>query len=134
METQSTEEHAPREGAAGDGAVSLTEKAQGQVLRLLEKEGMTDTHHLRVKVVGGGCSGLSYQLAFDDKIEDDDIVHEYPKFKVLVGPDAKEYLNGTVVDFVEAFGGGGFQFRNPNAESTCGCGSSFSVSAAEAES
>lgn len=125
-QTENQSPETPQEHSGG-APVNLTEKAQAQVVRLLEKENMRETHHLRVKVVGGGCSGLSYQLAFDDTVAGDDIVLDYPDFKVLVGPEAREYLNGTVIDFVEAFGGGGFQFRNPNAESTCGCGASFSV-------
>ena len=125
---EATQQHTHDGGAPQGGPpVKLTDKAQQQVMRLLEKENMLATHFLRVKVVGGGCSGMSYQLAFDDKMEEGDAVLDFTKFKVVVGEDAREYLNGTVIDFVEAFGGGGFQFRNPNAASTCGCGTSFSV-------
>ncbi len=108
--------------------VQLTDKAAEQVKRLLETEKIAGTHFLRVKVVGGGCSGLSYQLAFDDKRVEGDVEYSYPQgFKVVVDPAARQYLHGTVLDYVDAFGGGGFTFRNPMAKSTCGCGSSFSA-------
>jgi len=123
--THAHSHEAPQEGGP---VIVLTEKALAEVGRLLQAEKLAETHFLRIKVVGGGCSGLSYQLAFDNQSQAGDVT--YPQaggFKVVVDPQSKQYLHGTVLDYLDTFGGGGFTFRNPNAKSTCGCGSSFSA-------
>lgn len=108
-------------------AIVITDKAANQVKRLLEKEGLLVSHALRVKVVGGGCSGLSYSLEFDEPTGEDVKLRHPLGFAIAIDQGSREYLNGTVLDFEENFGGGGFTFRNPNAVSTCGCGVSFAV-------
>jgi iron-sulfur cluster assembly protein len=108
--------------------VSVTERAIQQLVGLMENEGITsDTHNLRVGVVGGGCSGLSYQMKFDDKIESTDTVIELESIKVCINKLSLLYLAGTELDYQDGLNGKGFEWRNPNATRTCGCGESFSL-------
>ena len=107
--------------------VVLTPKAVEMVKQLRVKEGLPDAHALRVSVVGGGCSGFSYQLGFDEQPQEGDQVLEYGGVRVLVDPTSAEHLAGTEIDFVSSLHGGGFRFSNPKANHTCGCGSSFST-------
>jgi iron-sulfur cluster assembly accessory protein len=107
--------------------VTLTPPAVEMVKRIRAKEGLSDTHALRVAVVGGGCSGFSYQLDFDDTSQDGDEVVEYEGVTVRVDPTSAQYLRGIEIDYVSSLSGGGFKFVNPNAKHTCGCGSSFSA-------
>ena len=105
--------------------IELTAKAQTQAKDLLGKE---DEHKdgLRVAVVGGGCSGLRYELGFSDATERD-TVHEYENgLKVLVDEKSALYLTGTQLEFYNDINRSGFEVVNPNANSTCGCGESFS--------
>ena len=82
---------------------------------------------LRVAVVGGGCSGFSYHMAFENQVNETDNVYEFDGLKVLVDQMSEMYLDGVQVDYIETLEGAGFKFNNPNVKSTCGCGSSFSV-------
>ncbi len=82
---------------------------------------------LRVSVVGGGCSGFSYQMNFENQTNGIDKTFEFYGLKVYVDQASLMYLNGTKIDYVESLEGAGFKFENPNVKSTCGCGSSFSV-------
>jgi len=82
---------------------------------------------LRVGVVGGGCSGFSYSMQFENSAGMMDKVFDFDGLKVYVDATSVMYLNGCVVDYVETLEGAGFKFENPNVKSTCGCGSSFSV-------
>ncbi|PYV08088.1 MAG: iron-sulfur cluster insertion protein ErpA [Acidobacteria bacterium] len=82
---------------------------------------------LRVGVVGGGCSGFSYQMNFENDTNGIDKVFDFDGLKVFVDHASLMYLNGTKIDYVESLEGSGFKFENPNVKSTCGCGSSFSV-------
>jgi iron-sulfur cluster insertion protein len=81
---------------------------------------------LRVRVVGGGCSGFQYQLAFDEPKPGDE-VFEVDGVKVVVDPKSYLYLQGTEIDYVDGLTGAGFTLNNPNARGSCGCGSSFTV-------
>ena len=105
--------------------IHVTEKAAEQIKALLKKEGLED-HMLRIAAVGGGCSGMSYKLAFDKDPGVEDKIYEEQGVRILV--DKKSYiaLNGTTLDYTDGLQGAGFVFQNPNAKSTCGCGSSFS--------
>lgn len=107
--------------------VALTPKAVEMVKQLRTKEGLGDDHALRVAVVGGGCSGFSYQLNFDAASQEGDQVVEYDGVRVVVDPTSAQYLAGVQIDFVSGLHGGGFKFSNPKATHTCGCGSSFSA-------
>ncbi len=82
---------------------------------------------LRVAVVGGGCSGFSYHMAFENQVNDSDNVYEFTGLKVLVDQMSEMYLDGVEIDYIETLEGAGFKFNNPNVKSTCGCGSSFTV-------
>ena len=82
---------------------------------------------LRVGVVGGGCSGFQYSMAFENQSGMMDKVFTYDGLKVFIDSTSLMYLNNCVVDYVETFEAAGFKFENPNVKSTCGCGSSFSV-------
>jgi iron-sulfur cluster assembly protein len=107
--------------------ISVTEKAKEQIIALRSKEGKNQEHNIRVAVKGGGCSGLMYDLLFDDGIKEQDQVFEDKGIKILVDKKSMLYLLGTVLDFSDGLNGKGFQFVNPNASRTCGCGESFSV-------
>jgi iron-sulfur cluster assembly protein len=83
---------------------------------------------LRVAVVGGGCSGFSYHMAFESAAnEANDNVYEFEGLKVMVDQMSEMYLDGVQIDYIESIEGSGFKFNNPNVKSTCGCGSSFTV-------
>jgi iron-sulfur cluster assembly accessory protein len=82
---------------------------------------------LRVAVVGGGCSGFSYHMAFENSENPTDNVYEFDGLKIFVDQMSEMYLEGVSIDYIETLEGAGFKFNNPNVKSTCGCGSSFSV-------
>lgn len=107
--------------------IELTEKAAQQVRRLKQDNNIPESHGLRLGVKGGGCSGMSYVLAFDEKPRDNDKVMEIHGITVYVDPKSLFYLSGTVLDFSDGLNGKGFVFNNPQATKTCGCGSSFGV-------
>jgi iron-sulfur cluster assembly accessory protein len=107
--------------------VSLTPIAVDKVKEILGQQNPRPTG-LRVAVVGGGCSGFSYHMAFETQVnEDSDNVYEFNGLKVLVDQMSEMYLDGVQIDYLESIEGSGFKFNNPNVKSTCGCGSSFSV-------
>ena len=105
--------------------IQVTETASGRIRELLAKEGKQDTHALRLKVVGGGCSGLRYELAFDDREKDGDTTVDAGGVRVVVDEKSALYLVGTTLDFVDTLQESGFKMVNPNAKTTCGCGESF---------
>jgi iron-sulfur cluster assembly protein len=105
--------------------VTITESAAQQIKRLLDQEGKLATHALRMKVVGGGCSGLQYQLAFDDQVRENDSEIEASGVRLVVDEKSALYLVGTTLDYVDTLMESGFKIQNPNAKSTCGCGQSF---------
>ena len=108
--------------------VTVTERAKNQIMVLMEKEGIIpETHSLRVGVTGGGCSGLSYQMKFDDKIESTDTIIDLESVKICINKLSLMYLFGTDLDYEDCLNGKGFEWRNPNATRTCGCGESFSI-------
>jgi iron-sulfur cluster assembly protein len=107
--------------------IEVTDQAKEQLIKLRESEKKSSNHHLRVSVKGGGCSGLMYDLGFDEGISDEDEVFEDQGIKILVDKKSMLYLLGTKLDFTDGLNGKGFQFINPNASRTCGCGESFSI-------
>ena len=106
--------------------IQVTEKAAEQIKKIMDKEGLRD-HGLRVAVIGGGCSGMSYKLQFDKESTQDDKVYEQGGVRIIVDKKSSIFLNGTTLDFSDGLNGTGFTFSNPNAKSTCGCGTSFSA-------
>ena len=105
--------------------ITVTQNAVAEAKRLLEKQNKPGLG-LRVGVQGGGCSGLSYKLVFDEEHQGDHI-QELNGVKVFVDPKSDIYLENTTLDFVDGLEGRGFKFFNPQAKKTCGCGESFSV-------
>ncbi len=106
---------------------TLTTKAKSQLDKLMMEEQCSEDHFLRVSVKGGGCSGLTYDLDFDDTIVDFDDVSEDQGLKLVIDRRSLLYLLGTELDFTEGLNGKGFLFTNPNANRTCGCGESFGI-------
>lgn len=107
--------------------ITVTDIAKDQLVKLRSDEGHSPQHNVRVAVKGGGCSGLMYDLTFDDHVEDSDQVFEDKGIKILIDKKSMLYLLGTTLDFSDGLNGKGFQFINPNASRTCGCGESFSI-------
>ena len=105
--------------------VELTDVAAGKVRSLLEQEGRTDLR-LRVAVQPGGCSGLIYQLYFDERSLDGDLVRDFNGVSVVVDRMSAPYLDGASIDFADTIEKQGFTIDNPNAGSSCACGDSFS--------
>ncbi len=105
--------------------VHVTEAAAGRIKSLLDRDGKLETHGMRMKVVGGGCSGLQYQLQFDDSVGESDTEVEMSGVRVIVDDKSAVYLAGSTLDFVDTLQETGFKIGNPNATSTCGCGESF---------
>jgi iron-sulfur cluster assembly accessory protein len=106
--------------------IELTTKAVEKVKEILARQ-EPQPQGLRVSVVGGGCSGFSYQMNFENESNGIDKIFEFDGLKVFVDQASLMYLNGTKIDYVETLEGAGFKFDNPNVKTTCGCGSSFSV-------
>ena len=108
--------------------ITVSEKARVRLQELLEEQKLDrETYFLRVGVKGGGCSGLSYELGFDNIPQDGDNVVEDNGVKIAVDKKSFLYLFGTELDFSDGLNGKGFQFINPNASRTCGCGESFAI-------
>jgi len=118
---------AEESAASGTVPVTLTPGAIQAAKRVRESEGFSPEHGLRVSVVGGGCSGFSYQLSFDGQRQEGDLEGHFDGLAVWIDPNSAQYLEGTQIDFVSSLHGGGFKFSNPKATQTCGCGSSFSA-------
>lgn len=106
--------------------ISLTEGAITQLKRIFEEQSVPSTYGLRVGVKGGGCSGFSYILGFDEQKEKDQIF-EVDGFKVFMEKSHSLYLLGMEVDWHDGLNNRGFVFNNPNAKESCGCGTSFSA-------
>lgn len=106
--------------------VVVTSSAVAEAKRLIAKDTRPDLG-LRLKVKGGGCTGLLYDLDFDSNVTEKDNVFEYDGLKVIVDPKSYVYLRGIELDFSGGLNGRGFEFRNPNANRSCSCGQSFSV-------
>jgi iron-sulfur cluster insertion protein len=106
--------------------ITLTEKASEKVKEIQSAEGLQG-QGLRLRVIGGGCSGFTYDLFFDDEITDMDETFDSRGIPLYVDQMSLTYLSGTEIDYVEGLYGAGFKFNNPVAKSTCGCGSSFSA-------
>ena len=107
-------------------SLQLTEAAAAKGLSLLAKSEMSGGA-LRVAVRNGGCSGMRYELAFDDETRTDDIRLEFHGLSVWVDPESATYLEGITIDFSDELNDAGFKIQNPNASETCGCGESFAL-------
>lgn len=110
-----------------DDAIRVTDKAKERIKALMNEAGYNETYFLRVSVVGGGCSGLSYKMDFDKELKPADQVFEDNGVKVVTDLKSFLYLVNTTLDFSDGLNGKGFYFNNPNASRTCSCGESFAV-------
>ena len=124
MSVQDTQLDTTQSSTDADHGVVLTELAAGKVKSLLEQEGRDDLR-LRVGVQPGGCSGLIYQLYFDERTLDGDLVRDYDGVEVVVDRMSAPYLQGAKIDFSDTIEKQGFTIDNPNAGSSCACGDSF---------
>lgn len=107
--------------------IIVRDSAREEVQRLMTEKNIGEAAFIRVGVKGGGCSGLMYDLDFDQDLSDDDKVFEDNGVKIVVDKKSYLYLIGTELDFSSGLNGKGFTFINPNANRTCGCGESFSI-------
>ncbi len=107
--------------------IRLTESAKKEIIAIRKEQNIPDHYVLRVGIQGGGCSGFSYSLAFDEHVGESDLSFKFGEVKVVVDYKSILYLKGVTLDFHDGLNGRGFVFNNPNATRTCGCGSSFSV-------
>jgi iron-sulfur cluster assembly protein len=107
--------------------VTITDKAKEKALSLMQESNLDTSYFLRVSIKGGGCSGLSYNLDFDNEVKTGDQFFEDNNIKIALDMKSFLYLAGTELDFTDGLNGKGFSFNNPNATRTCGCGESFSV-------
>jgi len=111
-----------------ENTIKISEKAKQKVVSLMTEAGHNlDDYFLRVGVAGGGCSGLTYQMDFDNQSKPMDQVFDAEGLKVVCDLKSFLYLVNTELDFSDGLGGKGFFFNNPNATRTCGCGESFAV-------
>ena len=107
--------------------ITITPNALDKIDQLKAEEGLNGDYFIRVGVVGGGCSGLSYNLDFDNELREGDQEFESEGAKIVCDMKSFLYLCGTELDFTDGLNGKGFNFINPNATRTCGCGESFAV-------
>ena len=106
--------------------VSVTERAVQEIRTIFDREQPEHGVGLRLGVVGGGCSGLSYEMEFSETRTNDNVL-DFEGFELLLDPKSAIYLKDVTLDFEDGLKGKGFVFKNPNATNTCGCGESFSV-------
>ena len=109
-----------------DESISITKKAATRIKAILDAEKKND-HGLRLSVVGGGCSGMNYNIAFDNNKGEFDKIYTSQGVNIYCDLQSWIYLKGTTIDFSDDILSGGFKVTNPNASRTCGCGTSFSV-------
>ncbi|MBF5082109.1 iron-sulfur cluster assembly accessory protein [Quadrisphaera sp. INWT6] len=123
-DTAQTVEAPAADAPAREHGVDLTDVAAEKVRSLLSQEGRDDLR-LRVAVQPGGCSGLIYQLYFDERFLDGDAARDFDGVEVIVDKMSRPYLEGAVIDFADSIEKQGFTIDNPNAQSSCACGDSF---------
>ncbi|AWU44069.1 HesB/IscA family protein [Blattabacterium punctulatus] len=107
--------------------VFISDQAKNKLISIMKEEGLSnDLSFVRFGVKNGGCSGLSYELTFDEKKKKEDKLFKYEGMKILVDENSFPYLVGITLEYSGGLNGKGFYFKNPNAKHTCGCGKSFS--------
>jgi iron-sulfur cluster assembly protein len=108
--------------------ITVTNRAHDQIQQVAQEENVDlDATMLRVAVVPGGCSGLTYDLGWDTTVQDKDEVGEFDGIRIVIDRRSALYLEGTELDFTDGLDGDGFHFLNPNASRTCACGESFGM-------
>ena len=106
--------------------ITITDKAIAKIKEISEAEGIGHTT-VRIKVLGGGCSGFTYDMEYEDKVGDLDEIMEQDGVKVVVDSVSVQYLENVSIDYTDGLMGGGFSFKNPEQTGGCGCGKSFSM-------
>lgn len=104
----------------------VTDNAAKRINFLLEQE-ENKSQRLRIEVLGGGCSGFQYNMDFDTKRNEDDLIFENNKAQVIIDETSFDFISGSALDYVETLGSAAFEIKNPNATANCGCGNSFAV-------
>ena len=117
------EESNTRQG--NENLIRITKSADEKLINLIQRE--QSGSMLRIKIVGGGCNGLSYKMQFTDDTKQGDILVKTMSNHLLIDPKTALYIKGTSLDYSHNLVGGGFQFNNPNAKASCSCGESFSL-------
>lgn len=107
--------------------IIITPKAAKKINEIKKDNNIPDEYGLRIGVKGGGCSGLTYILDFEEKVRENDSVFISEGIKIIVDPKSLFHLSGTILDYSDGLNGRGFVFKNPNAKRTCGCGESFAI-------
>ncbi len=107
--------------------IFISDKAKMRVEKIIQSDKLCEDHFVRVSVTSGGCSGLSYDMSFDNEVKPEDQVFEDNGMKLVTDNKSLLYLLGTTLDFSDGLQGKGFFFSNPNASRTCSCGESFSL-------
>lgn len=107
--------------------ITVSEIAKNKIIELMSKDKLNESYFLRVGVKGGGCSGLSYTMDFDNQTQEGDQIFEDNGIKIVCDRKSILYLLGTELTYSDGLNGKGFEWLNPNATRTCGCGESFSV-------
>lgn len=115
----------PKVRIGNDKLIKVTDSANLKLIDLIERE--QSGKMLRIKIVGGGCNGLSYKMNFTDDTKQGDILVQAMDSQLLIDPKTALYIKGTLLDYSHNLVGGGFQFNNPNAKASCSCGESFSL-------
>lgn len=108
-------------------SVTLTEKAAEKIRALMAQPEQAEAKGLRLKVVGGGCAGMTYSVVLEREADEADLAYESEGITIWVDPKSNLFLAGTQIDYTESMMGSGFKFENPNATGGCGCGTSFSA-------
>ena len=108
-----------------ENLIRITESADEKLISLIDRE--QSGSMLRIKIVGGGCNGLSYKMNFTDDTKQGDILVQTMSSQLLIDPKTALFIKGTLLDYSQNLVGGGFQFNNPNAKASCSCGDSFSL-------
>jgi iron-sulfur cluster assembly protein len=107
--------------------ITLSEKAYQKVKELMQDSKYDSSYSLKVEVVGGGCSGLKYNMDFSNQSNSDDQIFEHQDIKIVTNKKSLLYLIGTELDYSDGLNGKGFEWKNPQASRVCGCGDSFSI-------
>lgn len=107
--------------------IHVSDVAIKEIRTIMKDQNIPENYCLRIGIKGGGCSGFSYSLAFDEQSGENDLAFTFDDVKVVVDYKSMLYLKGVTLDFQDGLNGRGFVFNNPNATRTCGCGSSFSA-------
>jgi len=110
-----------------ENEINVTEKALKEIKRIMVDNKVPEGYGLRIGVRGGGCSGMTYTLGFDEKANEGDAVIEADSINIFVDGKSLFHITGIELDFTDGLTGKGFEFKNPNATRTCGCGESFGV-------